>query len=157
MYNIHPTANHRMNLYNESENYEREVQEYEVGQEISYDHLLQNMKKQRFSTNTDIKKSKTIEALRKDQERRSRDPSIRLGKHEKKMSARRENILKQEGTEEETDEEEEVLEKPRHVTLCRLKRKPGHRETRPEQPNFDFDENENEFPVISHQLSETVI
>jgi hypothetical protein len=148
-----------MNLYNESENYEPEnyepeVEEYEVEEEISYNHLVQNMKKPRFSASLDVKKSKTIEALRKDQERRSRDPSIRLGKHEKKMSARRENVLKQEDNEEELNEEqEEVLEKPRHITLCRLKRKPGHREKRPDEPNFDFDENENEFPVISDHWS----
>jgi hypothetical protein len=84
------------------------------------------------------KKNHTIRQLEKEMERRNRKPSNRLGKNAKKQKARRNLVLKDEETEEEVEEEEfSLVIKPSRIPLGRLKRKPGHRERRPDTIEFN--------------------
>jgi hypothetical protein len=87
------------------------------------------------------KSDSKLRKLEKEMERRNRTPSNRLGKNAKKQAARLENILKVEDIEIVDDEVVTVMEIPGsikmpRIPLSRQKRKPSHRERRPETENF---------------------
>ena len=103
---------------------------------------------------------KTLKNLQKELERKNRDPSIRLGKNAKKRAARREKVLAEE-VENSDDNDEELTEqigvKPPRIPLSRMKRKPGHRDGRPDVPEFDDYDDVNdviEFPELKIILVE---
>jgi hypothetical protein len=86
-----------------------------------------------------------IKSLQKDAERRNRLPSIRLGKNAKKQAGRLNLVLNQEDEKDKKDQDNELLvdipettmkDVASRISLCRLKRKPSHRERRPETINF---------------------
>ena len=81
------------------------------------------------------KEQAKIKRIMKEQERRDREPSCRLGKIMKKITSRSAKILdieKEEENEDEKEENEEVMLKigikPIRIKLTRPKRKPGHRD-----------------------------
>ena len=80
--------------------------------------------------------------LTKQQERMEREPSIRLGKIAKKLTARSAKILDIENGEEESTIASPIIGvKQLRLKLARPKRKLGHR-GRPEEPIFIEDEHE---------------
>jgi serine/threonine protein phosphatase PrpC len=85
------------------------------------------------------RQNKTLKNLEKELERKSREPSKRLGKNAKKRAARREKILAEEVENYDLEQGpiEEIGIKPPRIPLSRIKRKLGHRERRPEVPEFE--------------------
>ena len=109
----------------------------------NYDNITSARKYQTFAE-IENKKIIKIKQLEKEMERRNRGPSNRLGKNAKKQEARRNFVLNDEKLVENV--EDIVLGiKPSRTPLRRLKRKPGHRERRPETIDF-MEENPLEFP-----------
>lgn len=104
----------------------------------NYDNISATRKSQTFAE-IENKKNNTIKQLEKEMERRNRAPSIRLGKNTKKQEARRNLVLINEEIEEHIEQQVEEMPlgiKPSRIPLYRLKRKPSHRERRPETINF---------------------
>ena len=110
----------------------------------------------RYSKNTRInfrsirrKEEQTVKRLQKEQERLARAPSCRLGKNDKKQTARTNIILDEERIQEATS-----TEKPqqKRVILRKQKRKQGHRDlnaTRIEQTDHLTDLEEDEWYELS--------
>ena len=79
----------------------------------------------------------TLKNLKKENERRNREPSIRLGKNLKKQFGRSKFV-----TDEKNDYEQElesvlIISSVHRIPLKRIRRKVGHRERRPDTINFD--------------------
>ena len=76
------------------------------------------------------KQDAKIKSISKEQERRERAPSCRLGKTVKKLAARIAKILEteKEEVEEIIVEKSTIGVKPMRVKLTRMKRKPSHRD-----------------------------
>ena len=82
----------------------------------------------------ELKKSKKIRTLEKEFERKNREPSCRLSKKSKKMSARLANVLKPDAKEEDTQTiyvqesgNEHICHSQPRIPLKRGLRKPSHR------------------------------
>lgn len=109
---------------------------------MNYDNVTTD-KKSLTADEVHHKQSKTLKTLEKELERRNRQPSNRLGKNAKKESARRAIIIGGEdiGGEDIENIEESTLfgVKPPRVPLGRMKRKPGHRERRPDFEDIEED------------------
>jgi hypothetical protein len=104
----------------------------------NYYNITSDRKSQSFAE-LENKKNNTIKQLEKEMERRNRLPSCRLGKNAKKQEARRNLVLSYEEAEQHIEEVQDIALgiKPSRIPLGRLKRKPGHRERRPEIMNFN--------------------
>ena len=113
----------------------------------NYENIRIARKSQTFAE-IESKKNIKIKQLEKEMERRNKVPSNRLGKNAKKQEARRKLILSDEEDKEEVEEVTEVIKigiKKSRIPYGRPKRKPGHRERRPESINFN-EENPLDFP-----------
>jgi len=81
----------------------------------------------------EVKKSKKIRTLEKEFERKNREPSQRLSKKSKKMSARLTIVLQENKPDEETEPSQElciqhhIYHSQSRVPLKRINRKPSHR------------------------------
>jgi hypothetical protein len=96
------------------------------------------------------KEEQTVKRLKKEQERLARAPSCRLGKNDKKQTARTNIILDEERIQEATS-----TEKPhqKRVILSKQKRKQGHRDlnaTRIQLSDHLPDLEEHEFDELSY-------
>ena len=105
----------------------------------NYENITTNSRKMK-DIEVERKTDSKLRKLEKEMERRNRTPSNRLGKNAKKQAARLENILKVEEVDI-VDEEVTVVKIPGsikqpRIPLTRQKRKPSHRERRPEVENF---------------------
>ena len=116
-----------------------------------------NTIKKSMSTNElEKKQNKTLKNLKKELERKNREPSIRVGKNSKKRNARIEKILNEEVELENSYDEELPTEyigvKPDRIPLTRIKRKIGKRERRPEVPEFEDNDVDGiiDFPEIEY-------
>ena len=104
----------------------------------NYENITVTRKSQTFDE-IENKKNNTIKQLKKVIERRNRLPTNRLGKNAKKQEARLNLVLKEKEVEEQIEEVKDtgLGIKPSRTPLSRLKRKPGHRERRPDTIYFN--------------------
>jgi len=127
---------------------------------MNYDNVTTD-KKSMTTDEVYNKNCKTLKILKKDLERRSRQPSNRLGKNAKKESARRAIIM-----EEEIENVEEAPSligvkppsligvKPPRVHLGRMKRKPGHRDRRSDLEDDIIEDDIIEDDIIEEDIIE---